>query len=53
MEGTAQARLVLRLLAADVRALDASVRDWGAVTASRAEGPLGADRTLSVRGLNE
>jgi hypothetical protein len=51
--GHGPGRLVLALLGADVRALDASVRSWGAVTSSRDEGPLGADRTLSLRGLNE
>ena len=53
MEGSAQARLALALLGGDVRSLDASVRSWGAVTTARGEGPLGADRTLVLRGLNE
>ena len=53
MEGSAQARLALALLGGDVRSLDASLCSWGAVTTGRGEGPLGADRTLVLRGLNE
>jgi hypothetical protein len=52
-EGTAQARLALALLGGDVRALDASIRAWGAVTSGRGEGPLAADRTVVLRGLNQ
>ena len=53
MEGSAQARLALALLGGDVRALDTSIRSWGDVTKARDEGPVGADRTLVLRGLNE
>jgi hypothetical protein len=53
MEGTAQARLVLARLGRSTAALDESLANWWRMTLPAGRGPLGADRTVTVPGLNE
>ena len=51
-EGTAQVRFALKALGENTYNLDKSISAWNAVTTGRAEGPLGADKTVTGHGVN-